>query len=120
MIFQLLSHSGSAHASGERQLDLLLCSAPTEMHDIPAHRGSIQKVRIPFCVRLVISGPLLFIVCNCSFPPCGQNTKSHTAARILAFRKEWGSVCLAKLLFVLSVVKDGANRPLCAVVASQM
>ena len=48
MIFQLLSHSGSAHASGERQLDLLLCSAPTEMHDIPAHRGSIQKVRIPF------------------------------------------------------------------------
>ena len=26
----------------------ILCSAPTEMHDIPAHRGSIQKVRIPF------------------------------------------------------------------------
>ena len=27
----------------------ILCSAPTEMHDIPARRGSIQKVRIPFC-----------------------------------------------------------------------
>ena len=83
----------------------ILCSAPTEMHDIPAHRGPIQKVRIPFCVRLVISGSLLFIVCNCSFPPCGQNTKSHTAARILAFRKEWSSVCQAKLLFLFPLSK---------------